>query len=202
MRKYGIPLVLLLVLLLTGCHTIEYADVSTLEVGGRGDVIQVVVEPFGQENGGQEGLKTMIRESVKAYNDAKGSERIVLGDLQFADGQVRMMLNYEHVEDYAAFNNVTLFQGTVEEAAAEGYSFSDTFQNEAGETITGQELQKAAGQESVLILEEPVQVKVPGKIQYASSNVKILSEGLAEVQPQEENADAVVTESEAYIVYK
>lgn len=202
MRKCGIPLVLLLVLLLTGCHTIEYADVSTLEVGSRGDVIQVVVEPFSQEDGDEEGLRAMIRESVQEYNDAAGSERIVLGDLKFQEGQVRMMVNYENCTDYAAFNNVTLFQGTVEEAVVELYSFDDTFQNKAGETITGEEIQETAGQESVLILEEPVQVKVPGKIQYVSSNVKILSDDLAEVQIGDEGEDTVVTEKEAYIVYK
>lgn len=201
MKKYGIPLVLLLVLLLTGCHTIEYADVSTLEVGGRGDVIQVVVEPFSQENGDEEGLRAMIRESVEEYNDAAGSQRIVLGDLKFQDGQVRMMLNYENYADYAEFNNVTLFQGTVEEAVVGLYSFEDTFQNAAGESVSGEELQKTAAQDQVVILEEPMQVKVPGKIQYVSSNVKILSENLAEVQPSEEDQDKVITEKEAYIVY-
>ena len=139
---------------------------------------------------------------MQEYNDAAGSERIVLGDLKFQEGQVRMMVNYENCTDYTAFNNVTLFQGTVEEAVVELYSFDDTFQNKAGETITGEEVQETAGQESVLILEEPVQVKVPGKIQYVSSNVKILSDDLAEVQIGDEGEDTVVTEKEAYIVYK
>lgn len=200
MKKCGIPLILLLALLLTGCHTIEYADVSTLEVGGRGDVIQAVVEPFDQETG-EDGLRAMIRESVEEYNGAAGSERIILGDLKFGDGQVKMILNYENVKDYAAFNNVTLFQGTVEEAAAETYGFEDSFQNAEGESAGGQELQKSMGQEKVLILEEPVQVKVPGKIQYVSSNVKILSEDLAEVQPGEKGDETGITEQEAYIIY-
>ena len=111
---------------------------------------------------------------------------MVLADLKFGDGQVKMMINYEDCSDYGSFNNVTFYSGTVEEAVTDLYDFDDTFRDSSGEEISGGELQKTCGSDEVLILEEPGQVKVPGKIRYVSSNVKILSGSTAEVQAGEE----------------
>ena len=57
MKRYRAFLGLLLMFLLAGCGAIEYADVTTLEVGNRGNVVQMVVEPFDGEGRGEEGFK-------------------------------------------------------------------------------------------------------------------------------------------------
>lgn len=199
MKRYRAFLGLLLMFLLAGCGAIEYADVTTLVVGNRGNVVQMVVEPFDGKEEEKKDLKSMIQSSVKEYNQTAGAENVVLADLKFGDGQVKMMINYEDCSDYGSFNNVTFYSGTVEEAVTDLYDFDDTFRDSSGEEISGGELQKTCGSDEVLILEEPGQVKVPGKIRYVSSNVKILSGSTAEVQAGEEKTG--ITEKKAYIIY-
>ena len=116
MKRYRAFLGLLLMFLLAGCGAIEYADVTTLEVGNRGNVVQMVVEPFDGKEEEKKDLKSMIQSSVKEYNQTAGAENVVLADLKFGDGQVKMMINYEDCSDYGSFNNVTFYSGTVEEA--------------------------------------------------------------------------------------
>ena len=65
MKRYRAFLGLFLMFLLAGCGAIEYADVTTLEVGNRGNVVQMVVEPFDGKEEEKKDLKSMIQSSVK-----------------------------------------------------------------------------------------------------------------------------------------
>ena len=88
---------------------------------------------------------------------------MVLADLKFGDGQVKMMINYEDCSDYGSFNNADFYSGTVEEAVTDLYDFDDTFRDSSGEEISGGELQKTCGSDEVLISEEPGTGKSSGE---------------------------------------
>ena len=116
-------------------------------------------------------------------------------------------MSYASGDDYSKFNQVTFFTGDVLTAYQAGYDFSGKFQSVekgqvTGADVTGNDILNSYNY-GLVILTEPILVKVPGNIVYASDNVEITgkksarvlseAEAGAEAQEPETNEDGAIS---------
>lgn len=151
--------------LLSGCTGQGDREQETgVKIGKNGEITAIIAEPFEKEYYTEEGLSQMILAETETYGEGRVS---LLGIDQMEEaGKVIVTMQYGSAADYAAFNEVTFFYGTVEQAQAEGYSPDTALVNEKGESIQGGE--DALSGKHVVIFSETMLVTVPTKVLYRS----------------------------------
>ncbi|MBR3169733.1 MAG: hypothetical protein IKF22_00630 [Lachnospiraceae bacterium] len=180
MRKAGRLTVLILTLALTlslaGCGKF-LKSVNSLEIDGSGNVKAFSISEFDKGYYSGTELRKQILDSVSEYNESAKDERISLKSCKVSKKMARVLLKYKSLEDYAAFNNVLAWSGTLADAVEEGYFDKDTAVMSSDGTLktTIDELESKFGGKTsslkVLAVEEPLMIKVPGKIRYTLGNV-------------------------------
>ena len=162
----GTLLSVLLLLSLGGCQKAQDVETTTVSADKKGKIEQMIVEPLGSDDYTAEELEAYISDSLAAYTEEAGSENIKLESCEMKEGTVKIRISYESWSDYMGYNQVACFFGTLEEAQEAGYSFDRNFLDNSGKAAAGATI-LAHGQEwKILILEEPVQVMVPGTVLY------------------------------------
>ena len=207
MRKAGRLTVLILTLALTlslaGCGEF-LKSVNSLEIDGSGNVKAFSISEFDKGYYSGTELRKQILDSVSEYNESAKDERISLKSCKVSKKMARVLLKYKSLEDYAAFNNVLAWSGTLADAVEEGYFDKDTAVMSSDGTLktTIDELESKFGGKTsslkVLAVEEPLMIKVPGKIRYTLGNV-IMEGGYAIT-----GAGSLTTllDEPCYIIYK
>ena len=180
MRQAGRLTVLILTLALTlslaGCGEF-LKSVNSLEIDGSGNVKAFSISEFDKGYYSGTELRKQILDSVSEYNESAKDERISLKSCKVSKKMARVLLKYKSLEDYAAFNNVLAWSGTLADAVEEGYFDKDTAVMSSDGTLktTIDELESKFGGKTsslkVLAVEEPLMIKVPGKIRYTLGNV-------------------------------
>lgn len=192
---------------ITACGTSFKAAESTVYITKKGTVVGADIEDFNEDYYDEEELKNYITESVESYAASNGDGSIEIKSFQIepSDGggdMAQLYLNYASCADYARFNDVMLFAGTVLQAQAENYEFNQNFQKVEEGSLAGsvdvQEVLDAEEYKIAVIGEETV-VKVDGTIQYVSDgNVEPSGKDTARTFYDVEDPDA----QPAYIIYK
>lgn len=218
----GILGFLSLAVLFAGCGKATDRDTASLYLDEDGFLDQQIVEH--QENGDdftQEELEAYIEETIAAYTEQAAAEEasqaasdgtedaagsgdaepqeealIKLESCSMENGEIRIRLGYRSWREYAGYNQMPCFAGTVEEALAEGYTFEGSFLNQEGEPAGEEEIMKSPGDRKVLILQEATEVSVPGTILFCTDNVAITGKGTAVVGAEKtESEEAAVPEA-------
>ncbi|SFA70475.1 hypothetical protein SAMN05216249_101121 [Acetitomaculum ruminis DSM 5522] len=177
-RLLSLCFVFLMTLSLVACSPKNY-DKSTLVIGEKGQLTEAVIEEFDEKQLSSDDLKTYIDEEIKAYNDNTGEERIKIESFKVEDNIAKVYLKYDSVKDYAAFNNVTLYAGTVKEALIADKNFDDvTFKSVKEKKQSGsykyEDIEDEVSELNVCIVDECTNVELPGEIVYISNeNVKV-----------------------------
>lgn len=188
----GVLLALCVILSFSSCRRTANADVSTLYIDEDGYIEQLIVEPRDDEDDfSQEELEDYITETLASYTEQTGTEEnsgeegqttetgaedeepISLISCSVETGTVRIRLRYVSWRDYAAYNQVPCFIGTVEQAQSEGYSFDAGFADRDGENVSTEEVLQSPGERRVVILQESAAVEIPGTILYHTENVTV-----------------------------
>lgn len=191
----------------TACGTSFKADESTVYITKEGNVIGADIEDFNEDYYDEEELKAYITESVEKYVESNGNGSIELEKFQIESSKeggvtAQLYLNYATYIDYALFNDVTLFAGTVPQARQEGYLFEQGFQKvEDGSLAGSTDVQELLEDEEtkVAIIGEETAIKVDGTIQCVSDgNVEVSGKDMARVHYDVEDMEA----QPAYILYK
>jgi hypothetical protein len=185
MRKAGrltvFMLTLALILSLSGCGEF-LKSVNSLEIDSGGFVKAFSISEFDKEYYSGTELRKQILDSVSEYNESAKDERISLNSCTVSKKKARVLLKYNSLEDYASFNNVFAWSGTITSAIEKGYfdnsttviSSDGTLKTTIGELEGKSGGKKASRGESnlkVLIVEEPLMIKVPGKVKYTIGDV-------------------------------
>ena len=121
-------------------------------------------------------------DSVSEYNESAKDERISLNSCTVSKKKARVLLKYTSLEDYASFNNVLAWSGTLTSAIENGYfdrstaviSSDGTLKTTVGELESefgGKTASRRGSSLKVLIVEEPLMIKVPGKVRYTIGDV-------------------------------
>ncbi len=205
-KRYAALCILAAASIAAGCGNSFKASDSTVYITKKGPVIGANIEDFNKEYYDEGELKKYITESVEDYVASNGNGSVELDSFKTessGDGvQAHLYLNYASYIDYAQFNGVELYAGTVQQAQEEGYAFDGAFQKaEKGELAGSADAAEILAQEGLkaVIIKEETLVKIDGDIQYVSDgNVELAGEDTAKVHYGMEDADAQA----AYIVYQ
>ena len=194
--------------MITACGTSFEADESTVYITKDGNVIGADIEDFNEEYYDEEELKAYITESIESYVESNGDGSLELQKFQTESSEedgvtAQLYLNYATYIDYALFNDVTMFAGTVEQAQQEGYTFDgQSFQKvEEGSQTGSMEVQELLEDEEikVVVIGEETVVQVDGEIQCVSEgNTEVSGKNMVRVHYDVEDAKA----QPAYILYK
>lgn len=171
----AVPAIVLAAVCLTGCSQFK-AEHNAVKLKKDGSVQTAVIDNLDKSYYDGEELKTMIDEAVADYNESSGEESIVVKKFESSEDSVQLYMNYAASEDYQKFNNVTFYAGDLQGAYDNKYEFPDSFkQVEKGKvtgTATKSDILNGLNY-YVLIYSEEMDVEVPGRIVYVSSDAAV-----------------------------
>jgi hypothetical protein len=187
-----------------GCISVDHENRTTFELRRDGTVSQVIVDDADYGITGEE-LENYITESIAAFQNENSGESIALEKCRVGSGKINITLIYSSVAAYSAFNNVKCFDGTIKEAYNAGYDFNRSFYSMNGTSIPYFELPKYCQGCRVLIIEEPVDVLLPGELYIVTAGITIESGGGITVDKKTDDSysqDVQVTTPEpAFLIY-
>lgn len=195
MRKmqYIVSILLAIMIITTGCSEKELeANIDTVFIEGKTNIIGAIVEPFDKPYYNGDELQRFIEDELAFYNSEAGAGEITINKFEVTDKAAKVFLQYTSYIDYANFNGIEFFVGTVEEALEAGYDFDENFLNYAKLTKVSKDDVTEKKKSKVLITDEDIVIQVNGTIQYISDNVKEKSKKSAQLTGQKLS----------YIIYK
>lgn len=184
--------VLFILMLMAGCSKSFDADTNTVYVKEDGSVMHAIIEDFSESNYDSSELEKMVNESISEYND--GSENVKVEKYKVKNEIAKLIMSYQSSSDYANYNKVDFFVGTISEAKNAGYDFEQKFTSIEDQNTVGAETIKSLTQYKVVIFDEDVQLKTDSKILYISSNTSLVDAKTAKLNDGAEGL--------AYIIYE
>ncbi|MBO5155360.1 MAG: hypothetical protein J6C00_13555 [Eubacterium sp.] len=183
----------LMVTLLTGCGAEFSADKDTIYVQKKGTVKGANVADFDKDYYDETELSDFITDTVDTYVAKAGEGTVAIQEFAVENGVAHVYLDYAGAEDYAEFNGVEFYAGTVLDAKANGYDIPDAFT-----AVTDTETNWDAEENKIVIVGQQTQVQVDGTILFVSENASVTGKNTADV-----TYDILDEEAQpAYIVYK
>lgn len=164
-------------LFVAGCGSKFEPTESTIYVTSKDEVKSAIVESFDKAYYDFEELSEDVQKEVKSYClDRNNEEAVAVESLTQGEEVVSLFMNFQTVEDYAAFHDVLLFTGTYAEAVSAGYIPEELYDAEGMSVGADSE---ELGNLKVVVTEESIAVQTHGKIKYVSDNVSIVGKKLA-----------------------
>ena len=183
----------LAVTLLAGCGAEFSADKDTIYVQKKGTIKGANVANFDKEYYKETELSEFITETVDTYVAKSGDGTVVIQEFAVENGIAHVYLDYAGAEDYAQFNGVEFFAGTILDAKADGYDIPNAFT-----AVTDKDITWDAEGNKIVIVGQQTQVQVDGTILFVSENASVTGKNTADV-----TYDILDEEAQpAYIVYK
>jgi hypothetical protein len=138
-------------------------------------------------------LSEFISETVDTYVAKAGEGTVEVQDFAVENQKAHLYLNYASAEDYAEFNGVEFFAGTVLEARAAGYELPDDLT-----AVTDKDISADDADNKIVIIGQQTSVRIDGTILYVSDNASATAGNEADVTYDllDESAQP------AYIIYK
>ncbi len=193
--SWKIACALAAVLLLTGCGGSSFEpSASSLYIQKDGSITEAIVESFAQDYYSFDEFEPMVKEEVETYNQGFAEEQVSIQSVELKNSAIYLLLDYPDAEAYSTYNEIYCFQGTIEEALAEGLTFDMLFRDADYEDYDTVEV-TAKSSNQVLVLRDECLVQTEGAIKYVSNNVEILDSHMAEVMPIDDENEY------AYIIY-
>lgn len=193
MKKTCIFWMLFLFCILTGCRKSDEIEKNNIEVDKEGWITTTIHESFDKDYYDKQELEETIDGAIKEYNKEAGGKRIELEELEIKDETAHAVITYAGYEDYIAFNQVGIFNGTTKNLDGVDYDAQQEIIDLGGNRIALQNLLLSEETYNLVILQENCTLETSGKILYASSNVIINGKKTADVTADHE--------SYAYVVY-
>ncbi len=211
--KWAIALLCTAVVLLGGCSQEDQSawspqEPDAISVSSDGSVKEIVQESLEEAYYDADELNDMIISSVEAYNQEHGEDAVVVERYEAEDREVTLELLYASGADFAAFNNVEYFQGSIISAQLEGYLFDVSFyrvkDGEPGETAVDSSTVFQDMSAEVLIVQAPLEVHIDGKVKFISTNAGMISESTvrADGQTGELSYEEQKAANRVYIIYQ
>lgn len=185
----GLAMLALASMMFGGCGSDANNLKCSLSVDEDGSLTQTIIDTP-DEGMSEEDLESYINQQI---SERQESGKISLDSCKVSSKEVKIVLTYNSCEDYEAFNNMECFVGTIKEAEAAGYNFDATMVDKKGETADKTVISERKDEWKVLIVEEPMNVKVYDKVLYTTENAEITGRLSAAVNADaEEDADQSV----------
>lgn len=167
--------ILILMVMLTACTSGSKAQESTMIIDKNGSITSVIVEGFEEYYYTQEDFENFVRQDVAAYNAGFSDAPISVSKVAVRNEIITVEMKYASAQDYAAYNSLPLFIGTVAEAYDAGYDLDVTLNSttETEKKISKSEI-LGMGDRNIIIAEENVVYQLPSKALYIGQNEEIL----------------------------
>lgn len=196
---------ILLTGLLSACGKRLVVEDNTVYVQKKGKVTGATLESFDKEYYDEKELRSYVDERVEKYLADNDSKSIKVDNFTIEDNVAKLNIIYTSYVDYAKFNGVEIFSGTIPQALAAGYDFKAEFaaveNGEKGDRITAEEVTENADYK-VVVISEKVNVKVDGTIAFVSSeNTRIVAKDTVEIKLPEDAIDGE-EQTLTYVIYK
>lgn len=191
--KRAVVPVLILSTALTGCGA--SADYSSLSFNRNGGLTQVIVEDWDQEQYDKTELQTQIETDIASYGSA-----VSLDSVKTTDSSVIVKMSYESVDAYTAYNQVPLFEGSISDCQAAGYLLEGEFKDASGENMDRTSVLNLGNDCTVLVFQEPVEVKVPGKVICYSASLELSGKKQVKASLPEGSEDFLLS-APVYVIY-
>lgn len=198
-------------LMLTGCEKKEeepwVPDSTALQVTQDGHITETIIDRLDESYYSSSELEEMVRSSVKEYAQAHGEGSVSLTEYTSGGADVRIVLEYAAAQDYASFNNVRFYNGSMLGAQMDGYRFETLFQIVAKDGSVSEQRVPSDGPVShkeyqVLVTDRSHKVEVPGNIVYVSAPSQVQERRIVTPLPVTEEIDSsAVSEEEAGLLY-
>lgn len=119
-------------------------------------------------------LREYIENSLEEYRGDSEEETVSLEKCDIAGGKIDVELSYDTCADYASYNDVTCFDGTLEEAQAAGFSLEREYESPEGTKMSFGDIASYETDKEirVLIMNEVTAVELPGTVIAYSTNVQ------------------------------
>lgn len=202
--------VILLACLFSGCTLPNSNENTTIAVDETGGLTETIIEAQNEDNYTESELKHYITESVQQYNGEDG-KAVQMESCSVKNGTVKIVMKYASCTDYAKYNGMDCFVGTISDGADAGYALDDVELLDAdGNAADRSVIEERAGEWKLIVVSEPVYVRAPDKILYASSNVEVTGRLTAQVNSVEQDGTATeavqdyasAADEFGYIIYK
>ena len=203
------------IILLTGCEkTAEEAwtprESDAVSIDADGKVTEYLSEELDQSYYSFEELSSMLNSEVASYNKEYGEGTVSVTKAEQSGKKAELVITYASGEDFARFNNVEFYYGSMINAQLEGYLFDCSYQRvkdgvvEEG-ALSGSEVLKHMA-EMVVVVQAPLEVHVPGTVSFTSTNGTVISADTVVAGSDGEADEAEEAEEDAsdrvYIVFK
>ncbi len=187
-RKWLAGLILGAVLM-AGCGAPKVPDTieqTSLIIEKEGAITAHMVDVFDKAHYDIDELREMASAEVAAYNTANQSGTevpVTMEKVESLQGsKVLVTYKYQNAKVYEAYNNSTMFYGTVAEAKAAGYDFDSLNQvlfsaKGDGSMVSGELSNSKMADRHVVLLAEKTQVYCPTKVAYASESAVLKEDG-------------------------
>lgn len=157
-------------------------DQTSLQLSLDGGVTETIFDTLDQSYYNADELQDMIAKSVRLYNEEHGEDSIGVPGFSAENGKIQLTMTYKSPEDYTAYNDLNLFNGSILEAQMGGITFPDTFLKVDGgsgaESVSSEEA-LSHKELSAAVADSGHVVQVPGRILYISGNAEYVNSHVA-----------------------
>ena len=162
-------------------------DVTKIIVNKDGTILNEIYDNFEEDYYQLSELEDMAAKEISYYNSEYITPKINLDESELDDnGRVTLKINYNSYIDYAHFNQITFFYGTVEEAYSRGFSIPEDLVNSDGEKMSFDNL-KELDERHVIISGDKNRIEAPYNISYMTRNVTLTDKREADLSEVSED---------------
>ena len=170
------------------------AKTTTLTLKSDGSI---TLEEVGEnlDSSSKNEVAAFARDAIDKYNESVGEKKISYRSCSVSEDEIYLKSSYADAKTYSDFTGLSLFCGTIKQAAKQGYLFNNAFVSVSGEEkkdAAEKSGVKAEKDKNVIIIDQPMRVVLPSDVVYVSRDGTTLeSNRIVEVEG----------DSEVYIVY-
>lgn len=187
---------------LIGCGSVTTKKQNAMEVNDQGNVTASTYGTFDKDYYDPAELKRQVEDAINEYNTTNGSNYIQLKKCSKDKENVHIVISYASGKDYTAFNGVTCYIGKLSGAVFDGAaedSVRITSSDGTLKTTIGELNTKSGAEINILVIEEPLVVKVPNDVLYIGGDVEIQKDGTCITGVK--SKDETVLDEPCYILY-
>ncbi|MCD8346524.1 MAG: hypothetical protein LUD16_00990 [Lachnospiraceae bacterium] len=193
------------VMLLGGCDIVNQTEWTpessdAISIAADGSITEIVQETLDQSYYDVTELESMINTEVAEYNSEHGADSITVEEFGNDGSTVTLKLRFSSADDYAEFNNVEFYCGSIINAQLEGYLFDVSFYRVTDGEASGSTVSYTKVFEdmsaTVVIVQAPMEVHFEdSEVTFVSTNADMLSANTVNASGEQEETEALVLPS-------
>ncbi len=183
-------------ILLAGCKrkniklNTKDAEANTVVIKKDGTVQAATVEEFGKEYYSLDALNSFIAKEINKFNKTLGSETaITIDSLEMNGNSAVLILTYQNLDAYAAFNKVEAVTVGVDALSGSKLELPDVFVKEDGGAYVKKEEAIKNEKYKVVMINDNVNLMVEGSIKYYANCILVNS---YTIQTAQEGASVII----------